>query len=190
MATLSEMASSITNQIMKTGELAATLTLRLADVESKPTAPGAPLSQNEREEISRSIQDKGHDLPSRVFFNVVDAVLAKRNTAQHAPIASVAQADWDDQHGRRNKENSEPVSGMVSLDAVEKALRDVLSSARSLTAHEVNTAVMMLRARLSPPKTLQERIEERFRSARDNDYAYTPDALAAIAMEELEKEQK
>jgi hypothetical protein len=37
------------------------------------------------------------------------------------------------------------------------------------------------------PKTLQDRIEERFARQRDSEDSYTPDALAVIAMEEINR---
>lgn len=85
-----------------------------------------------------------------------------------------------------------PADGMVSLDAVEAAiLEECKSISWENTTACINAATFAkeVRAYLCSPKMLQERIEERFRSARDNDDAYTPDALAVIAMEELAKER-
>ena len=198
-----------------------------------PTAPGAPLSNAERDQVV-CISNTG---VSAGTFHAFDVVLAKRNTAEPERISALlkqrdqldaiaSNPDWilapdgmtAEQHiaaGGRfadprgvihatmqgdkdemwlwvlpNPREAALASGMVSLDAVEKAISAYLLDEHGWNVGDALFAASKIRARLSPPKTLQERIEERFRSARDNDDVYTPDALAAIAMEELEKEQK
>ena len=90
-----------------------------------PTEPGAPLSAEEKKQVCSAGEDAIYRWPR--IIQAVESVLAKRTTAQpteslvdhcakvaeqvaempdwkkgsavnERPIASVAQADWDDQH--------------------------------------------------------------------------------------------
>ena len=104
-----------------------------------PTAPGAPLTQDEKVEISKisqrpfgCLQYIGQAWPA------IDAVLAKRNTTQPAP---------------------EP--GAVSLDAVEKAVLGECKHIRWENTNaciNANTFAKEVLARLCPPKTPEERV--------------------------------
>jgi hypothetical protein len=61
------------------------------------TEPGAPLTRDEEDELLKRPFIGGGAISE------INAVLAKRNTAQPIPIPSVAQADWEDQHGHRSE---------------------------------------------------------------------------------------
>jgi hypothetical protein len=91
MATLSEMASEIANKATNIGMEAATLALRLADAECKPTEPGAPLSAEEKTEI-RLNTERASDgcLYLSQSWKAINAVLAKRNTNTAQPTESLA----------------------------------------------------------------------------------------------------
>ena len=101
MATLSEMVSGIAKQATSIGMEAATLALRLADAECKPTEPGAPLSVEEKTEI-RLNTERASDgcLYLSQSWQAINAVLAKRNTVKLSPanFASVGSPFTSDRN--------------------------------------------------------------------------------------------
>jgi len=122
-----------------------------------PTAPGAPLTDDEWDEIRTSTTG---------FRTSTDAVLAKRNTAQPAPA-----------------------DGIVSLDAVEMAIAAYLLDEHGWNVGDALFAASKIHARLSPPKTLRERIKDRFEMQKLVSSIWAPTTLTEIVMEEIAKER-
>ena len=105
-----------------------------------PTAPGAPLSDEEKQEISPVLPAGYMGSWISALWRKIDAVLAKRNTALPAPA-----------------------DGMVSLDEVEKAIAAYLTSEQGWLSAAAKVAANRICARLSPPKTPEERVTVKYR---------------------------
>ena len=128
-----------------------------------PTEPGAPLSGEEWNEFCLAC---GNDPEAWGWARIrLNCILARRNTAQPSPkeqqcdgscdidwctavpLASVAQADWDDQHGHRTE-----ILPLIGGEPVKK---------EQATRYGVDQILANLRKLLEAnPKTLEERIAE------------------------------
>lgn len=213
MATLSEMLNSIQTQL-------ATLALRLADSECKTTAPGAPLSGEDWDDICSSFPAGFGPAWTKNIHSKIDAVLAKRNTAQPIPPQSQQDAEtcalWRKVQVERSAERTTQICGNLAekaynafmrasdkpWDAVVRVIqkdrdaRWMESIATEAEEHGVLTGVVGefiagAHERIEAPPTLQERITERFKTQRCiNSSVWNPAELAAIAVEEIAKEQK
>ena len=175
MATLSEMASGIAKQATSIGMEAATLALRLADAECKPTEPGAPPPANFASVGSPFTSDRN---PAPVYSDLVERACTAFMTVPWTPKQP--------QHLR------EPIAAVVRLvqqdsDARFKKALMVSNGFMLLTDAEISDIL----ARIAAPPTLQERITERFKTQRCiNSSVWNPEELAKIAVEEAKKEVK